>query len=137
MKKIILAMLILISFRVEAQVVTEPVVLAYFPSWSETWASTNQNSILREIPSYVNYVFLSFAKPDLTYTSGSYDISGTGINVPYDGCTLKESVSALNDKGVKVILSIGGETYWGDPNVYNNINILNARCFIIVYYNES
>jgi chitinase len=77
---------------------------------------------LREIPSYVNYVFLSFGKPDLTYVAGSYDISGTGINVPYDGCMLKESVSALKDKGVEVILSIGGETYWGDPNVYANIN---------------
>ena len=109
-------------FPLQAQTISEPIVLGYFPSWSETWTSTNQNSILREIPPFVNYVFLSFAKPDLTYVAGSYDIGLTGINVPYDGCTLKESVSALNDKGIEVILSVGGETYWGDPNVYNNIN---------------
>jgi chitinase len=97
----------------------DPIVLGYFPSWSESWTSTNANSKLREIPSFVNHIFLSFAKPNLRYTAGSYDISNTGIQTPYDGCTLKESVSALKDKGIKVILSVGGETYWGDPDSYN------------------
>jgi chitinase len=99
--------------------INDPVVLAYFPSWSETWTSPSNNSKMREIPAYVNHVFLSFAKPDLAYVQGSYDISNTGIQTPYDGCTLKESVKVLNDKGVKVILSIGGETYWNTPNAYN------------------
>lgn len=99
--------------------INEPVVLGYFPSWSENWTTTNQNSKLREVPEFLNYIFLSFAKPNLEYISGSYDISQTGIQVPYDGCTLKESVSALKDKGVKVILSIGGETYWGTSDAYN------------------
>lgn len=99
--------------------INEPVVIGYFPSWSENWTTTNQNSKLREVPEFVNYIFLSFAKPNLEYISGSYDISQTGIQVPYDGCTLKESVSALKDKGVKVILSIGGETYWGTSDAYN------------------
>ena len=101
---------------------TEPIVLGYFPSWSESWVSTNQDSPLRRIPSFVTHVFLSFAKPDLTYVQGSYNISQTGIDVPYDGCTLKESVSALRNKGIKVILSVGGETYWNNPSVYSNIN---------------
>ena len=98
-----------------------PIVLGYFPSWSETAAVQDQNSSLREIPSYVNYVFLAFAKPDLTYTKGTYDITNTGIQVPYDGCALYESVNALKDKGTHVILSVGGETYW-PPTVYANIN---------------
>jgi chitinase len=97
----------------------DPVVLGYFPSWSENWASPGTNSTMREIPSHVNHVFLSFAKPNLTYVQGSYDISTTGIQVPYDGCTLKETVKVLSDKGVKVILSIGGETYWNSPDAYN------------------
>ncbi len=99
--------------------VNDPVVLGYFPSWSETWTSPSNNSKMREIPSFVNHVFLSFAKPDLTYIQGSYDISNTGIQTPYDGCTLKESVKVLSDKGIKVILSVGGETYWNSPNAYN------------------
>jgi chitinase len=107
----------------KAQVaINAPIVLGYFPSWSESWAAQDQNSNLREIPSFVNYVFLAFAKPDLTYTQGSYDISQTGIQVPYDGCALKESISALEDKGVQVILSIGGETYWTSSTIYNDID---------------
>lgn len=97
----------------------ERVVLAYFPSWSENWVAANQDSKLRRVPNFVNYIFLAFAKPNLRYVKGSYDIGETGIGVPYDGCTLKESVSALKDKGIKVILSIGGETYWGTPAAYN------------------
>jgi chitinase len=54
-----------------------PVVVGYFPSWSETWASPGTNSKMREIPSFVNHVFLSFGKPDMTYVQGSYDISQT------------------------------------------------------------
>ena len=99
--------------------INDRVILGYFPSWSESWTSANQNSKLREIPNFVNYVFLSFAKPNLSYTAGSYDISQTGIQVPYDGCTLKESVMALKNKGINVILSIGGETYWEDIDAYN------------------
>lgn len=99
--------------------IDDRIVLGYFPSWSENWTTTNQNSKLREVPAFVNYIFIAFAKPNLEYLKDSYDISQTGIEVPYDGCTLKESVSALNDKGIKVILSIGGETYWGTPDAYN------------------
>ena len=95
----------------QAHTYSDPIVLGYFPSWSESWTGPVQNSKLREIPSHVNYVFLSFAKPDLVYTKGSFDISQTGIQLPYDGCTLKESVKALKDKGTYVILSVGGESY--------------------------
>ena len=97
----------------------EPVVLGYFPSWSESWTSTGQGSKLRDIPEHVNYVFLAFARPNLTYTKGSYDIAGTGIQTPYGGATLKESVDALKSKGINVILSMGGETYWATDAAYN------------------
>ncbi|TRX60746.1 hypothetical protein FNH22_06800 [Fulvivirga sp. M361] len=98
---------------------TDPIVLGYFPSWSESWTTTGQGSKLRDIPEHVNYVFLAFARPNLTYTKGSFNIVGTGIQTPYDGNTLKESVAALKSKGVNVILSIGGETYWGSNSAYN------------------
>lgn len=118
MKKILIILFLITGSFINAQT-SERVVLGYFPSWSENWTTTNQNSKLREVPSFVNHIFLSFAKPNLTYILGSYDISGTGIEIPYDGCALKESISALNDKGIKVILSIGGETYWGLPEAYD------------------
>ncbi|WP_299892194.1 T9SS type A sorting domain-containing protein [uncultured Lacinutrix sp.] len=111
--------LILFTSQLNHAQINDRVVLGYFPSWSENWTSANQNSKLREIPNFVNYVFLSFAKPNLTYTAGSYDISQTGIQVPYDGCTLKESIGALKNKGIHVILSVGGETYWATSDAYN------------------
>ena len=108
-----------ICHQISLAQINEKIVLGYFPSWSETWTSSNQNSKLRETPPFVNYLFLAFAKPNLTYIADSYDLSDTGIEVPYDGCTLKESISALKDKGIKVILSVGGETYWASGNAYN------------------
>ena len=95
-----------------------PIILAYFPSWSEDWVAAGQPSKLRNIPPFVNHVFLGFAKPNMRYERGSYDLSQTGIEVPYGGCELKESVSALRDKGINVILSLGGETYWRDAAAY-------------------
>ncbi len=98
----------------------KPIILGYFPSWSENWVSSpDQGSKLRDIPSHVTHVFLAFAKPNLVYTKGSLDISKTGIQTPYDGQTLKESVAVLKKKGTKVILSVGGETYWGTEEAYN------------------
>ncbi len=117
--KLVVVLTLIVNFNFSFSQGNDPVVLGYFPSWSETWTSPGNNSTLREIPAYVNHVFLSFAKPNLTYVQGSYDISNTGIQTPYDGCTLKESVKVLSDKGIHVILSIGGETYWNSPNAYN------------------
>ncbi len=98
---------------------TEPIVLGYFPSWSESWTTTGQGSKLRDIPEHVTHVFLAFAKPNLRYQKGSLDIVNTGIQTPYGGATLKESVAALKSKGIKVILSVGGETYWGSNAAYD------------------
>ncbi len=118
-KNLLLTLLLICAYSGLFPQINNRVVIGYFPSWSEDWATTNQNSKLREIPPFVNYVFLSFAKPNLTYTKGSYDLTTTGIQTPYDGCALKESVSALAKKGIKVILSIGGETFWNDASAYN------------------
>ena len=107
-----------VSVGGDAFPIDAPVILAYFPSWSENWVTTGQKSKLRDVPAFVNHLFLGFAKPNLQYEKGSFDLSATGIEVPYDGCTLKESVGALKNKGINVILSIGGETFWRDENSY-------------------
>ncbi len=98
---------------------TEPIILGYFPSWSESYPVEGKGSKLRDIPKHVTHVFLAFAKPNLRYQKGSLDITNTGIQTPYGGDILKESVAALKSKGTKVILSIGGETYWGSDAAYD------------------
>ncbi|MGL5682497.1 MAG: glycosyl hydrolase family 18 protein [Marinifilaceae bacterium] len=95
-----------------------PLVVGYFPSWSETYPNT-EGSRLRNIPEEVTHIFLSFVKPNMRYQKGSLDIKQVGIEVPYDGEILKETVTILKDKGIKVILSIGGETYWGTDEAYD------------------
>ncbi|MCM5662983.1 Ig-like domain-containing protein [Galbibacter mesophilus] len=99
--------------------IDKPIVLGYFPSWSESWAAPGQGSKLRDVPQHITHIFLAFAKPNLRYQKGSFDLQGTGIQTPYDGQTLKETVAILKDKGIKVILSIGGETYWGTSAAYD------------------
>jgi chitinase len=101
--------------------VEKPIVLGYFPSWSENWVSATNvtNSKIVSLPTSVTHVFLGFAKPNLTYTKGSFNISGTGIEVPYDGQVLKAVVTAAKQKGIQIILSLGGETYWGTNDAYN------------------
>ncbi|MBP2833005.1 hypothetical protein J8281_12480 [Aquimarina sp. U1-2] len=101
------------------KLLTKPIVLGYFPSWSESWTTTGQGSKLRDIPKHITHVFLAFAKPNLRYQKGSLDITNTGIQTPYGGETLKESIAALKSKGIKVILSVGGETYWGSNAAYD------------------
>ncbi|WP_394748555.1 Ig-like domain-containing protein [Spongiimicrobium salis] len=96
-----------------------PIILGYFPSWSENWTTGDRGSKLRDIPAHVNHVFLAFGRPNLRYVKGSMDISNTGLSTPYGGETLRGSVAALQSKGIKVILSIGGETYWGSPSAYD------------------
>lgn len=98
---------------------TEPVILGYFPSWAESYPAGNGGTKLRDLPTHITHVFLAFAKPNLRYVKGSLDIANTGIQTPYDGHTLKETVSILRDKGIKVILSVGGETYWPDDSAYD------------------
>lgn len=96
-----------------------PLLLGYFPSWSESSPSASGRTRFRDIPRHVNHVFLSFAKPNMRYIKGSMDISNTGIEVPYNGETLKESVTVLKGKGTKVILSVGGATYWATNDAYD------------------
>lgn len=96
----------------------QPLVVGYFPSWSETYPSGGSTR-LRNVPEEVTHIFLSFVKPNMRYAKGSFDIKQVGIEVPYDGATLKETVDILKSKGIKVILSIGGETYWGTDEAYN------------------
>ena len=66
-----------VSVGGDAFPIDTPVVLAYFPSWSENWVSTGQSSKLRDTPAFVNHLFLGFGKPNLRYEKGSYDLSTT------------------------------------------------------------
>ncbi len=87
--------------------------VGYYQTWSDSWKADGADTVLANLPSYVNVVNLSFAKPNMTYSPGSLSLSGTGVDVPYDGPTLKVAIAALHKKnpGTRVMLSVGGATF--------------------------
>lgn len=102
----------------------KPITLGYYPSWIEGWLNEDGKSPFTTLPTSVTHVFLAFARPNMQYTKGSFDISKTGLEC-YSGSNgnmLKRAVGILKQRGINVILSVGGETFWASPEAYNNIN---------------
>ena len=101
---------------------SRPIVMGYFPSWTLGWIPDDGVTTMAKLPDHVNYVIFAFAKANLRYTKGSYDLSRTGIQSdPNAGKRLALSIELLRSRGTKVILSIGGETYWREPANYTDI----------------
>lgn len=109
---------------------TKPITLGYYPSWSEGWLNADGRSPFTTLPTTVTHVFFAFGKPNLKYVKGSYNITtaNTGLECystpdPKDGgLMLKRAVGILKQRGITVILSLGGETYWQSQENFDNIN---------------
>jgi chitinase len=84
---------------------------AYYQSWSCPWAGSAANLDLAKIPSPINVIFLSFAKPNGSYVKGSMSFSGTGLDFSSDFAVVKEAIQILRNRNVVVMLSVGGATY--------------------------
>lgn len=87
----------------------------YFVGYYQSWTPDSQTSDasktnLANLPSYVNIVNLAFMKPAATYTKGSLNFSGTGLEFNYTGAVLKQAIAKLHEKNpaTKVLVSVGG-----------------------------
>lgn len=114
---------------------TKPITIGYYPSWTEGWLNEDGKSAFTTLPTAVTHVFFAFAKPNLTYVKGSYNIStaNTGLEcyqATEGGLMLKRAVGILKQRGITVILSLGGETYWRAPENFNNINYQQIKDFV-------
>lgn len=96
----------------------------YFQSWSSAWASDPAKMDLANVKEPCNIVYLSFAKPDLDYKSGAKSLKGTGLDFNSDFKVLQGAIKILKDRGVVVMLAIGGETYGFDKVNYDNVAAL-------------
>jgi chitinase len=84
--------------------------VAYYESWAAPPAR-RFDEILANLPRQISVLNLAFMKPD-THYSGGFDLSDTGLNLPYSGEVLKQSIDELKDKNpeTRILISVGGET---------------------------
>ena len=91
----------------------------YYESWSEKWTDTASKSGLANIEKPISIVYLSFAKPDCKYVSGQNTFSGTGLSFSYDWKILCEAIRLVKSKGITVMLSVGGGSYWSSTTIFH------------------
>jgi len=95
-------------------------IVAYYQSWSGSWASEGKNHSLANLPPYITTVLLSFVRPEASYRSGQNSWVGTGMDFSADFHVVRDAIRSLKHKnpGTKVLLSIGGATYvnWRQAN---------------------
>jgi hypothetical protein len=88
-------------------------ISVYYTTWSAPWVSDSKKldlaNIVEAYPG-VDCVNISFAQPDMTYTKGSF--SGTGLQFSMDFDVVVGAIKILKSKGVTVMLSVGGGSYW-------------------------
>jgi chitinase len=86
--------------------------VAYYESWANDYRGGLDRTIV-DLPPAVTILNLAFMRPDAVYTGGSFDLSGTGLDLPYSGAVLKDSVSELKRRHprTKVLISVGGAAH--------------------------
>lgn len=93
------------------------------------WSSSPTSNRLVNLPPYVTQVFLSFMKPDVTYTGG-VTFQGTGLQFPGDDMApvIKQSISILKQRnpGTKVLVAVGGYSYTG----WARLNTAGIKAFV-------
>jgi hypothetical protein len=99
---------LLLSTTVAAHADERRALVGYYPSWSAAAATT-----LSATPAGYTHVILAFAKPDFAWNGKTW--AGTGLQFSSAPADIKKQVAALQARGIKVVLAVGGATYlnWG------------------------
>lgn len=92
-------------------------VCVYYESWSPQWTDDPKKMSLSGISPPTSIVNLSFVQPACAYVAGQKSWQGTGLNFSQDFAVVYAAIQILKKKGIKVMLSVGGGSYWHDPNV--------------------
>lgn len=95
-------------------------VAVYFESWSSKWSNDPKTMDLSMISSPVTIVNLSFVSPGCSYWSGQNTFQNTGLNFSQEFWVVKGAIALLRQKGIKVLLAVGGGSYWSNPGTYYN-----------------
>lgn len=92
-------------------------ICVYFESWAAPWTNDPEKFNLSQIQKPISIVNLSFARPACAYVAGQKTWQGTGLDFSQDFWVVCSAIQILKKKGIKVMLSVGGGSYWSDPNV--------------------
>jgi chitinase len=108
-----------------------------YVGYSSTWNTSIYDLTTANIPNYFTHINLAFARPDTTYTKGSYkfDQSVAGFEFVEGATTnngqntftaqqatdLRNEIAALKARGTQVFVSIGGWSY-SQGSSWSNFN---------------
>lgn len=94
----------------------------YYETWSDKWVSDATKSGLALIDKPITIVYLSFAQPDCKYVANQNTFIGTGLNFSSDWKVVKAALDIVKKKGITVMLSVGGGSYWSGTKSFNAVN---------------
>jgi hypothetical protein len=94
----------------------------YYPTWSAPWKSAVKDMEILDIPRSVTHVYLAFANPECMYQKNAKSFSGTGLDFSMDFSIVVGAIKELQNRGTKVMLSVGGGSYWSSTRSYHARN---------------
>ena len=83
----------------------------YFESWAQPWSNLAATTALAKIEKPIDLIFLSFVRPNCQYKKGQNSFAGTGLDFSCEFSVIKTAIQILKNKGIKVMLAVGGATY--------------------------
>lgn len=102
----------------------------YFESWACPWPDGEiaENCVLSQIGKPTDVVYLSFVRPDCSYKKSQGTWDGTGLQFSFNFQVVRQCIKILHDKGIKVMLAVGGGSYnsqWGNYNAQSVGELMN------------
>jgi chitinase len=94
----------------------------YYETWSDKWVSDPSKSGLALLDKPITIVYLSFANPECKYVANQNSWIGTGLNFSSDWKVIKSAIDIVKKKGITVMLSVGGGSYWSGTKTFNAVN---------------
>ena len=100
---------------------TKPAYSGYYTTWTDPWFDATgktadqvyNTSQFARVPADYSHVMVAFAQPDFSWSGIAANTwGGTGIDFSSSPQSVKAAIDVLHTRNMKVILSVGGATYY-------------------------